>query len=310
LSIVHPWREFDKQYKGKLIRLVLVGNSGWPESLPRPGNQRLARIKSSAPWFEAYRVSDGVFALLEPHHYEEVISYLILGQERAILLDTGMGIADVRAEVETLTNLPVVVVNSHSHYDHIGDNHRFDDVWAFDDDGEIAYIERGLSPAECRRFLPPDSYTSLPPGFDPTTYQIQPSQVTRRLRHLETIELGGRTLTVHHTPGHSPASICLLDSQDGLLFTGDTFYPGMLYAHFDDSDFDTYLRSFEYLVGLMGNVSHLCPAHNEAYAPKEILARVLDSLRQIHGGQAAFELQDGVRTYRFEGFGVTMQELE
>ncbi|MEE8389199.1 MAG: MBL fold metallo-hydrolase [Anaerolineae bacterium] len=281
-------------------------NSGWPQSLPRPGNQRLNRLESAAPWFEVYRVSDGTFALLEPRHYEEVISYLILGDERAILLDTGMGIGDIQVEVKRLTDLPVVVINSHSHYDHVGDNRRFAEVWAFDDKVEIARIERGLAPAECQRFLHPDSYLDLPPGFDPTAYEIQPSLVTRRLRHLETIDLGRRTLTVHHTPGHSPGSICLLDSRDGLLFTGDTFYPGTLYAHFDDSDFNVYRRSIEYLVSLLDQVSHLCPAHNEAYVPKEILARVLDGFEQIIAGQAAFELQDQVRVYRFEGFGVAL----
>ncbi len=63
---------------------------------------------------------------------------------------------------------------------------------------------------------------NLPDGFDPSGYAIQLAQVTRRLKHLEMLELGGRTLQVHHTPGHSPGSIRLWDSRDGLLFTGDT----------------------------------------------------------------------------------------
>jgi glyoxylase-like metal-dependent hydrolase (beta-lactamase superfamily II) len=53
-------------------------------------------------------------------HFEEAISYLVLGAERAALIDTGMGIADIRAEVERLTDLPVTAVNTHSHYDHVG----------------------------------------------------------------------------------------------------------------------------------------------------------------------------------------------
>jgi glyoxylase-like metal-dependent hydrolase (beta-lactamase superfamily II) len=265
-------------------------------------------LESVAPWFEVYQVSDGTYALLESRHYEEVISYLILGDERAVLLDTGMGIGDIRSEAERLTDLPVTVVNSHSHYDHVGDNHHFDEVWAFDDEGEVARIERGLTRAECERFLQPGSYLDLPPSFDPTTYEIRPAPVTERLRHLETIELGGRTLTVHHTPGHSPGSICLLDSRDRLLFTGDTFYPGRLYAHFDDSDFDLYVQSVEYLVGLLDQVSHLCPAHNEAHVPTETLLRVRDAFDLITAGQAAFELQGETRVYRFDGFAVTLPQ--
>ena len=280
----------------------------WPDALPRPGNQRLERLESAAPWFEVYQVSVGTFALLEPNHCEEVISYLVLGSERAALIDTGMGIGNIQEEVERLTDLPVIVVNTHSHFDHVGDDHRFDDVWAFDDDDEVAWIERGCTRAECAKYMGPDSYVNLPAGFDPTAYAIQPSPVTRRLRHLEAIELGARTLTVHHTPGHSPGSICLLDSRDALLFTGDTFYPGTLYAHLEGSNLDAYLRSMRYLRGLLDRVSHLCPAHNEAYAPKEMLARAQDAFERIASGQAAFELQDGTRLYRFEGFSARLPE--
>ncbi len=281
-------------------------DSNWPQALPRSGNQRLKRLDSAATWFKVYQVSDGTFALLEPRHYEEVISYLILGDERAVLFDTGMGIGNIRAEVERLTDLPVIVINSHSHYDHVGDDHRFTKVWAFDNNSEVARIERGLTRAECGRFLPPGSYLDLPPGFDPTAYEIRPSPVTRRLRHLETIKLGRRALTVHHSPGHSPGSLCLLDSRDGLLFTGDTFYPGTLYAHFEDSDFNAYRQSLKYLVGLLDEVSHLCPAHNEAHAPKEMLMRALKACEQIAGDQATFELQGEIRLYRFSGFGVAL----
>lgn len=280
--------------------------NAWPDALPRPANQLLGRLTSIQPWFEVRRVGLGTYALLEPGHCEEVISYLILGEERAILFDTGMGIGDIRVEVEALTELPVIVVNSHSHYDHVGDNHLFGEVWAFEHDGEVTRIESGVSATECRGFLLPGSYLDLPPGFHPAAYAIQPSPVTRKLQHLEVIDLGGRRLTVHHTPGHSPGSICLLDDGEGLLFTGDTFYPGMLYAHFADSDFDAYRGSLQHLAGLLAQVTFLCPAHNEACAPKEMLVRAASGLEQIAGGQAAWESRDGLRVFEFDGFGMIL----
>jgi glyoxylase-like metal-dependent hydrolase (beta-lactamase superfamily II) len=257
-----------------------------------------------SPWFEVYQVSEGTFALLEPSHYEEVISYLILGSERAVLFDTGMGIGNIQAEAERLTDLTAVVVNSHCHYDHVGDNHRYAEVWAFDNDSEVARIERGKRRQECVHYLEPGSYLDLPVGFDPSAYEIRPAPVTRRLQHLEVIDLGGRTLTAHHTPGHSPGSICLLDSQDALLFTGDAFYPGMMYAHFEDSDFDDYRLSAKHLVDLMPQVSRLCPAHNEATVSKEALARMQEAFVLIVADDAPFETEGEARVYRFEGFGV------
>lgn len=280
--------------------------SGWPTALPRPGNSRLNRLESNDPWFEVYEVSAGTFGLLEPHHYEEVISYLVLGTDRALLLDSGMGIGNIHAEIERLTHLPVVVVNSHSHYDHIGDNYRFAEIWAFDDDGEVARIERGLSRVECRGYLQPGSYLELPPGFDPAAYEIRPARVSRRLGHTQAIDLGDRLLTVHHTPGHSPGSLCLLDGREGLLFTGDTFYPGMLYAHFAESDFDLYLQSLQHLVTLLDKIDYLCPAHNEARVERKMLTDALDAFERIAAGQVAFALQDDIRIYRFDRFGVTL----
>jgi glyoxylase-like metal-dependent hydrolase (beta-lactamase superfamily II) len=280
--------------------------TGWPEALPRPGNRPLRRLGSAASWFEVLEVAPGTFALLEPRHFEEVISYLILGAERGVLFDTGMGIGNIQAEVERLSDRPLVVVNSHSHYDHVGDDHRFDEVWAFDDDFEVARIEQGLSRAQCADYLPPGSYLELPPGFDPAAYEIRPAPVTRRLQHRDRIELGGRTLTVHHTPGHSPGSLCLLDSRDGLLFSGDTFYPGTLYAHLAGSDFGAYRRSIRYLESLLDEVSQLCPAHNEAAVPKEILARVTAAFERVAAGRAEFEVEGEIRIYRFDGFGLAL----
>ncbi len=207
----------------------------WPDVLPRAGNRSLEKLESLSPWFEIYRVSERVFAALEPGHTEEAISYLILGEARGVLLGTGMGVTNLRAEVERLTELAIAVVTSHGHYDHVGDYHRF---------------------------------------------------------------------SVHHTPGHTEGSICLLDSRDNLLFTGDTFHPGMMFAHFEDSDFAVYQKSIHYLVELPPRVNHLCPSYNEAYVDKAALVRVQEAFEQIVADTAPFEIEGNARVYRFDGFGL------
>ena len=182
-------------------------------------------------------------------------------------------------------------------------------MWAFDNDAEVTRLETGLNRAQCKRYLTPDRYLKLPPGFDPSAYEIRPAPVTRRLHHLEAIDLGGRILTVYHTPGHSPGSLCLLDNRDGLLFTGDTFYPGRLFAHFDGSDFGVYVQSMQHLVGLLDRVTHLCPAHNEAYVPKEMLKQALDTFEDIASGEISYDLDGDVRIYRFQDFGLTLPHI-
>ena len=72
------------------------------------------------PWFTVERIDDATFALSEYRHWEETHSYLLLGRDRALLLDTGLGVGDLRREVEALTDRPVTVALTHVHWDHIG----------------------------------------------------------------------------------------------------------------------------------------------------------------------------------------------
>ena len=73
----------------------------------------LKKIPCESSWFEPYKVAEGVTAIYEPHHFQEVISYLIEGEEKALLLDSGMGLGNIKAVVEFLTDKPITLVNSH-----------------------------------------------------------------------------------------------------------------------------------------------------------------------------------------------------
>jgi len=97
----------------------------WCEALPRAGYASLDRISVDSEWFEVWDVGDDVIAIYEPMQWQEIISYLVLGSERALLFDTGMGIAPISEVVAQLTDLPVTVLNSHTHMDHIGGNAEF-----------------------------------------------------------------------------------------------------------------------------------------------------------------------------------------
>ncbi len=72
------------------------------------------------PWFTVERVDADTYAVSEYRHWEEPHCYLLLGRERAALIDTGLGVGDIRAVVERLTDLPVTVLTTHVHWDHIG----------------------------------------------------------------------------------------------------------------------------------------------------------------------------------------------
>ncbi len=72
----------------------------WCRALPRPEYKTLERVPVSDAWFEVYKIVPDVFAIYEPHQAEETIGYLIVGEKRALLFDTGMGISDIKKVTE------------------------------------------------------------------------------------------------------------------------------------------------------------------------------------------------------------------
>lgn len=259
----------------------------------------------SDPWFAVYRLPGEVYALYEPHHFQDVISYLILGKERALLLDTGMGIGNIRAVAERLTKLPITVVNSHSHFDHVGDNWRFEEVRLLNCPEKTALLEKGfrLKPGDpnLRReaFRLPD-----PLWFEPKDLQVRACKV-RPTMEGEIFELGGRRLRVVAAPGHSEDGLMLAEDEKGLLFTGDTVYPGPLYAHRTDSRPELYRDTIRRLAGEFSEYTLYC-SHNapvwEGKALREIekaFERILEEKRKKSRGSSCGPIE-----YHFDGFSI------
>jgi glyoxylase-like metal-dependent hydrolase (beta-lactamase superfamily II) len=262
-------------------------------------------------WFEVIPVADEVQAISEPHHAERVISYLIVGTDAALLLDTGMGIDNIRELVGELTDKPITVVNSHHHYDHVGDNHRFEHIAIHA--AEADFLQQD-APEELllEAMCPANWFGALPDGFDPSAYHIVPSRADRLLEEGDLLELGGRSLRVLHTPGHSPGSICLLDEEEGLLFTGDTVYAGPLYVQFEHSDFEAYRQTMERLSALAQHLQFVLPSHNETPLEPHILVEMAEGFEQIAAGVAPWQLvqwaRRQVRRYGFQRFAVLLPQ--
>lgn len=278
----------------------------WCRKLPRPEYKSLERVPVRSEWFEVYRIRPGVFALYEPHQAEEVISYLIVGSRRALLFDTGMGIASIRAVVDQLTPLPVTVLNSHTHYDHVGGNREFSDIMGMDTAFTRERAAKGYFNEVMRAEVRPENLCGpLPKGFDASAYHVPPFRITREVRDGSVLDLGGRKLEVIAVPGHTPDSIALLDRAHRLLFTGDTFYVGPIWLFEPETDFEAYARSTARLAALAGEVDLLLPAHNTPAASPAYLAKLRDAAQAIVAGKIKeASREDGRRRFQFDGFSI------
>jgi glyoxylase-like metal-dependent hydrolase (beta-lactamase superfamily II) len=270
-------------------------------------------------WFKVLRLVNNVFGIHEPHHWQEVISYLIIGSERAALFDTGMGIKDISKVIKQLTDLEVIIINSHTHFDHVGDNHRFDKIYVFDDDRAIQVLLDGQPNEALRYDLDIDLFRNgYPDGFDPEAYVILPvrEEQIHKLRHGDVIDLGDRKLEVLHTPGHSNDSIMLLDRERRSLFTGDTFYPSWLFAFFDDewgeSDPNVYEATMKDIAKLESELDFLYPCHNEALVSPSVLPKVVDAFGMVNRGETEYTTSElygyKIRIHDFEGFSILTQD--
>src|SRR6202007_1598179 len=90
----------------------------------------------------------------------------------------------------------------------------------------------------------------LPQGFNPKNYTTRPWKINKYIHDGEHIDLGGRTIEVLATPGHTPDAISLLDRANGLLFTGDTYSPATIWLYRPETDFDAYDASIRRLAAV------------------------------------------------------------
>jgi glyoxylase-like metal-dependent hydrolase (beta-lactamase superfamily II) len=251
-------------------------------------------------WFQVGRIREGLFMISEPHHFQEVKSYLAVGECKAALIDTGMGIGDMRAVVETLTDKPVIVINTHAHFDHIGDDWRFGEIAIHRAEAEM--LGRGIESVFSGEMAGENRWGKFPEGFDVDAYSIKPSRATLLLEEGSDVDLGGARLEVLHTPGHSPGSVCLLDRRRRMLFSGDTIYEGPLYAHFHDSNLTDYARSAMRLCYLYDDLDYVFPAHNRVPLPPSFLCRVAEAFKKLASGKKA--KGEGIVDHQFEDFSI------
>jgi glyoxylase-like metal-dependent hydrolase (beta-lactamase superfamily II) len=255
----------------------------WCRPLPRPEYKSLERFTVSDPWFEVYKPASGVFAIYEPHQAED-ISYLIVGKKRALLFDTGMGISDIKKVTAELTRLPIIVINSHTHDDHVGGNWEFETIYGMDTDFTRKNARGSREDAQAE-ITPEQICGALPKGFDSKAYTTRPWKITAYTHDGDRFDLGGRTLEVIATPGHTPDAISLIDRANGLLFTGDTYYPAPIWLFRPETDFKAYAASISRLNALAPDIRVVLGAHNIPVASPTVLTRLVLAFAAVRKGK-------------------------
>lgn len=249
-------------------------------------------------WFTVEPIDSDTWAVSEYSHWEEAHSYLLCGTERAVLIDTGLGVADIRAVTDRLTRLPVTVVTTHAHWDHIGGHRYFEDISVHEAEADwlsvrfplpLEAVKKNLTAKPCR----------FPGDFVLEDYQIFQGRPTRLLHDRDCLDLGGRRLTVLHTPGHSPGHCCFYEPGRGYLYSGDLVYCGCLDAFYPSTDPELFFQSIRKIQAL--TISRVLPGHHTLQVPDGMVGRIGDAFA---GLAAAGKLKQGNGIFDFGAFQI------
>lgn len=257
-------------------------------------------IKDS--WFTVQELDIHTYAISEYGHWEKVHSFLLLGEKKAILIDTGLGIDNIKRITDQLTNLPIEVITTHVHYDHIGSHGEFEKIYVHEADKDwLVNGIKGLSINQIRESISRDITLPLPQTFNPDTYQPFQGKPTGILKDGDVFDLGNRRLVIYHTPGHSPGHICVFDETNGYLFTGDLLYSDTpVYAFYPSTCPVDLVRSWEKIANIR-NVSMIYGSHNTLGLNPDILQEVKYAVQYLRDNHL---IRFGTGLHRFNGFSV------
>lgn len=188
--------------------------------------------------------------------------WVVDGTERRLVLDAGWGLVPLAERLPALFSRPTIAVASHTHFDHIGGLHQFDERLVHPLEADVLV----RPDPERTQILPyllehPDSLAFDPTtaGFDPRAWRIAPAPATGFLEDGDTIDLGGRGLVALHTPGHSPGHLCLYEEESRTLFSVDVVYEGDILDAIPGANVDDLLATHRRLQAL--EVDRVLPGH-------------------------------------------------
>ncbi len=191
------------------------------------------------------------------HRFFRANLWHVRGRDLDLLIDTGMGLASLRAALGPSTGRPLLAVATHVHCDHAGGLHEFPERAIHEAEAAALAAPRDADTAAHLFRAEPQAVGATPhAGFDASAYAVRPAPATRLLRDGDRIDLGDRVFTVLHLPGHSPGSIALLDERAGVLFSGDVVYDGLLVDDLPHASPADYRRSMARLRDLPVRVVH------------------------------------------------------
>lgn len=218
--------------------------------------------------YEKISISPDHWILTESDGRGYVCMHLLIGNHKALLIDTGYGFGDIKSEIDKITQLPLIIVNTHAHTDHSGGNYLFGLPAYMHSEDICTFIirERPIHPDHVQSFAP------IP------------------ITDGDCIDIGGRMLTVLHTPGHTPGGISLHDTKTGTLYAGDCVGPSVLLWRNQPDAVHSHFMTMKRL--LQSDITTVHPGHQVEGIPADRLHEFYDTAQKALHKSNFMELPD------------------
>lgn len=249
-------------------------------------------------WFTVEKIDSDTYAISEYGHWEETHCYLLCGIDRALLIDTGLGVSSIKAVVDKLTSLPVMVATTHVHWDHIGGHKYFENIAVHETEKDWLSVEFPIPLSVVKSNLM-QKPCDFPEEFCEEQYQIFRGQPQHILHDGEIIDLGNRRVTVIHTPGHSPGHCCFYEPEREYLYSGDLVYKGCLDAFYPTTDPLQFWHSIQKIHHLP--VSRILPGHHQIFVSVEMIGRIERAFAELSD---AGKLKHGSGRFPYKEFEI------
>ena len=187
--------------------------------------------------------------------------FLFCGTERAALIDSGMNTPDARKIAEGITELPIIMLNTHADRDHISGNGSFDEFY--------------MSPAEEENYRNNGGESAFLP-----------------VKEGDVIDLGDRPLRIIDIPGHTPGSIAILDERNRVLVSGDSVQDGNIFMFGKARDLDLYIGSMKHLGDFDGQFDEIYPMHGSFPVYPDLIGKLLEAAKEVKSGSATGQMVD------------------
>lgn len=211
------------------------------------------------------QINDHIY-LLDANH--ESTGYLVIGKDKALVIDTMVGRDNVYECARQFTNLPLILINTHGHPDHIYGNVYFTEAYMHPDDWYVAN-EACINPIFVEELN--KQGLKMPPFSD--------------ISDGDKIDLGGLHLTIYQIPGHTPGSVLLLLEEDRILFTGDSINHHLWMQLHHCTSLEIYRNNLSNLQFLTKKADYILHGHAQGLDDISLMVKTLEGVEEILAGK-------------------------